>query len=225
MSFTARATRRGRAQRQRAIGRNVAALSHYSSDNVLQVIAQATPAEEAEGMGWYSAAHHHAAEIAATYGISLSSAAATIAALSPQSGWTENLRLAHEAAEHAQAGRTDLIGGHTVDACTKASQILRGADPRHVLGGRKVRSFYANILRPETPGPVTVDRHAVSILADDRGEERKRTLDRMGAYQHCTALYRDAGRTLGVMPHQAQAISWVTWRRIHDVYRPEHEEF
>ena len=88
-----------------------------------------------------------------------------------------------------------------------------------------MRSFYANILRPDDPGPVTVDRHAVSILANDRGEERKRTLERMGAYTYCAGMYRDAARTLGIMPHQAQAIAWVTWRRIHNVYRPEHEEF
>ena len=41
----------------------------------------------------------------------------------------------------------------------RACAILAGSDPYHVLGGRKERSFYRNILSPDTAGPVTVDRH------------------------------------------------------------------
>ena len=190
---------------------------------VLTAVSDATDDEVSEGLGWYHQAHEHAREIADTYGTTTAQAAGVIAALSPQTGWGLNIRLAHDAADHARHGRTDLIGGHTEDACAKASRILQGHDPDDVLGGRKVRSFYANILRPDRPGHVTIDRHALSLLADDR-DANARILDRAGVYQRCAAVFRTSATLLtgggaSLRPHEVQAVAWVHWRNKHDVSR------
>lgn len=213
MSFIYPATPKGRPQRQSAIRRNTAELRHYTADNVLSVIAQATPTEETAGVLWYHTAHEHAAELP---NVSLKQGAGVIAALSPQTSWTENLALAYAACD------TGTATGHYDDACEKADRILRGEDPFVVLRGRKVRSFYANILCPDRSGPVTVDRHAVSILAYDREEQNRRTLERAGVYAFAAGVYRSVARDLQLLPHQAQATAWLVWRRLHDV--PAHRE-
>lgn len=213
MSHTTPATVRGRRARQAAIARSVDVLpsADVMRRNLLDTLAGASPEAEAEGSAWYLAAHSIAADIADRHGLSLAQAAGVIAALSPQCGWAENIRLADQAAAEGRAS------GHTADACRKADAILAGADPFDVLGGRKVRSFYANIVRPTTPGPVTVDRHAVDMLVGRRGAVEDRVLERIGAYARCAAVIRGVARELGMRPHELQAVAWVAWRQAHDV--------
>lgn len=213
MSHSTPATVRGRKARQAAIGRSVEVLpsAEVMRRNLLDTLAGASPEAEAEGSAWYLAAHSIAADIADRHGLTLAQAAGVIAALSPQCGWAENVRLADQAAADGEAS------GHTADACRKADAILAGADPFEVLGGRKVRSFYANIVRPTTPGPVTVDRHAVDMLVGRRGAVEDRVLERIGAYARCAAVIRSVARDLGMRPHDVQAVAWVAWRQVHDV--------
>ena len=181
-------------------------------------------------------AHERAATLAHAYGFTVQQAAGVIAAFSPQTGWAENLRLAEDALYHARAGRTDLISGHTPNVCAKASRILQGEPPESVLGGRKVRSFYANILRPYRSGAVTIDRHAAALLHGERAHDRHaKALQRRGYYVACTAPFRSAARQLSaytgprtfLRPHEVQAIAWLRWRTLHNVHdhHNPHEEF
>lgn len=220
MSFVEPAiTAAGRRQRQRAYAR------HYGTtplaDSVANILAVFMRAEDEnvayeEGIGWYHAAHAIAAEHAATYGTTVSQAAGVIAALSPQTGWAENIRLAGEFwRRHAQR-RTDLMSGHTTDAIVKCQRIGRGEDPYLVLGGRKVRSFYANILRPDTPGPVTIDRHAIAVIMArplPASDPDARSPERPGVYTRAAGAYRTVARMVGLHPHQVQAVVWCQWRR------------
>lgn len=220
MAHVLQATPRGRAARQRGISRTLAGFPLSADEmraNLLSCVAGASPTAESEGMGWYAAAHSHAADLATRYGFTVRQCAGVIAALSPQTGWSENIRLASEACEHAANGRTDLISGHTADACRKASRILQGEDPADVLGGRKVRSFFSNIVDPTRSGAVTVDRHAVDMLMGRRGAVADRILERSGAYALCAGVIRSVARELGMRPHELQAVAWVAWRQLHDV--------
>lgn len=213
MSHLPPATVRGRRARQAAIARSADVLpsADVMRRNLLDTLAGASPDAEHEGAAWYLAAHSIAADMATRHGLTVAQAAGVLAALSPQCGWAENIRLADAACAAGAAS------GHTVDACRKADAILAGADPFDVLGGRKVRSFYANILRPTVAGPVTVDRHAVDMLCGRRGAVEDRVLERVGAYARCAAVIRGVARELGMRPHDVQAISWVAWRQLHDV--------
>lgn len=213
MSHSTPATIRGRKARQSAIGRSLEVLptSAAMRDNLLNTLASASPDAEAEGLAWYLSAHSIAADMAERHGLAVAQCAGVIAALSPQCGWAENIRLADAACESGTAT------GHTEDACRKANAILAGADPFEVLGGRKVRSFYANMLRPLVAGPVTVDRHCVDMLVGRRGAVADRVLERIGAYARCAAVVRSVARELGMRPHEVQAVAWVAWRQLHDV--------
>ena len=166
-------------------------------------------------MGWYDSAHSICADIATDTGYDTRQVAGALAAFSPQTGWSENIRLTRQA---CGVSRSDLIRGHTGNACAKVSQILfADADPHDVLGGRKVRNFYRNVMYPEMNGPVTVDRHMIDLLVGQRGAVNERILERVGSYQYAAAIIRREAREVEILPHQLQAIAWVHWRKLHDV--------
>lgn len=219
MARIAPATPRGRTARQRAIGRNVSALPPIADlvDNILSTIGEASPDEVRDGLTWYDRAHNVAADLGRGPARNVWQAAGVLAALSPQSSWHANIGYATD----AYANGAESVG-HYDDATRKAGAILNGADPHDVLGGRKVRSFYANISEPERPGRVTVDRHAVAIALWGPQSRHHwklppvspKLLKRIGTYQLIAAAYRGAARQLDILPHQAQAIAWATWRRL-----------
>ncbi len=196
--------------RRSAIRRNITDLP-FSPFAVVLALDDADRDTTREGMEWYQTAHEVAIDIAHRNSISVMQAAGVLAAYSPMTGWIENIRLA----SHNVESYPD-IGGHTSSVCGKVESILQGEIPTRVLGGKKVRSFYRNILYPDRPGPVTVDRHAIDLLCGKRGSD-SRILERVGVYTYATACFRGAARIAGIMPHQAQAIAWVHWRKIHDV--------
>jgi len=215
----------GRSARQRAISRSVSLLpsTDVMLDNVLTALANATPDECKEGLGWYPQANSHAVELAEAYGLTVSQGAGVIAALSPQTGWGENIRLAHEACIDAAQGLS--ASGHFDDACQKVDLIMSGADPADVLGGRKVRSFYANILRPLQAGPVTVDRHAIALLCGAPLDPLDRSLERVGVYQRGASVFRTVARRCDLLGHEVQAICWIHWRNLTGANLYDGEQF
>lgn len=215
MAFLTPAAPAHRARRQRAIGAATASLPTPDDavSTILATIGRGPEHVLQEGLGWYLAANSIARDISTDTGVAVAQCAGVLAALSPQTSWAENIRLAHEACSDPTTPTT----GHTTDATDKADRILTGEDPLAVLGGRKVRSFYRNILTPTTAGPVTVDRHAIDLLVGRKGAVNDRILERPGAYVYAAAAYRAAARELAILPHQAQAIAWLVWRHETDV--------
>lgn len=205
--------------RQRTIAGNVAGLLPTSADmtrNLLDLLDSVTDAEWASGLTWYSdRANQVCADIvtAARVGgrtISRRRAAGILASLSPGVSWDNNVDGAIELAATGAA-----FSYQSTDNNRKALAILDGADPADVLGGRKVRSFFANILSPATSGAVTIDRHALSILFGKSLSERElKVLGRIGIYTASAGIYRAVARIYGIRPLQLQAISWVAWRRL-----------
>lgn len=125
--------------------------------------------------------------------------------------------------EHEEMARNILATlGRATDA--EAQRIRDGESPDDVLGGPKVRAFYANISRPtgkRSVGPATVDSHAVAaalgrVFHKPAAPPR---IDRLRPYHHVAAAYRLAARETPFLPHELQAIVWVTWRRLHS--RPD----
>lgn len=165
------------------------------------------------GNEWYERAHDVAKHIG---GGNVQRGAGIVAALSPQMSWERNINMAKELVQHGTAS-------HTEDNLRKALKIYEGADPREVLGGHKVRSFYENIVDPSNPNPVTIDRHAHDIAVGDPfkgsggGASDTKPVDlglsSMGRYKHFEHAYRHAAGELGVdLPHRVQAVTWVTHR-------------
>lgn len=180
-------------------------------------LAHATADDWAAGLQWYQLAHAHACELGETYGRDPIAVAGMIAATSPQLSWDQNLI----AVDALLAGERNVCLGLGE---ARALRIAAGEDPRTVLGGRKVRSFFLNVAYPEYAGPVTVDRHAIAILCGmttpETNRRHGRYLERPGAYVHAAAHYRAAARTYNVRPHELQAVAWVTHRMRTDTPDP-----
>lgn len=208
MPFLNPAIGTGRRSRQTAIRKATGALALELGDRspvqtILNAYDRATPTELQAGLGWYSVGHELALELGGAI-----RGAGIIAALSPQTSWVRNIELAIALHEGNELG-PDVLP-LSVD---RATAIARGADPYFVLGGRKVRSFYANLLRPDHFGPVTVDRHAIGLLAGYNTERHAKLLERPGTYQTAASYYRAAARHLGILPNQVQAVVWLVHRR------------
>jgi hypothetical protein len=131
--------------------------------------------------------------------------AGILAALSPQTPWARNLRLALLVLGGERAGiqRTRLA---------KAVAIRDGADPLEVLKGPKERAFYLCLAELD-PDAVTVDGHAYSVWAGRQvltttGEVTTRIF-RLAADD-----YRRAADLCGLAPPQMQAITWLAHRRL-----------
>lgn len=208
MTFTAPCLPRNRPQRQRVIARTVGQIPDADTmvERILAIHAEALESEHIDGEGWYPAANEIAHLVGAVGGYTVAQGAGIIAALSPQCSWDENVVRALAFARGDKVGAFD-------DALSKAKAIATGHDPATVLGGRKVRSFYSNILLNENA--VTVDRHAVAVVYGRPLSDREiKILEKIGAYTYIAAAYRAAARTLGLSPATLQAIVWLAWRRL-----------
>lgn len=173
--------------------------------NVLSVYGMASADHMREGLSWYLDAHNVAVTLDPD---SPSRAAGVIAAMSPMMGWETNKRAAFLAYDRGTADGLGLSRN-----VAKANRILAGEKPLDVLGGDKVRAFYATILDPHGfPIPV-IDRHAFDIAVGKVTDEKSRsTLSRKGVYAAFGEVYIQAAKVVGVSSSQMQAITWVAWR-------------
>ena len=176
------------------------------AENIVSVYRDADAQSLSDGACWYRQALGVASSLDAD---APARAAGVLAALSPQTSWEHNVRLAR------RAYATRFATGHTHLFCSRANAILRdGCEPLSVLGGNKVRAFYALISDPSDPSTVCVDRHAVAIaLGRTLSQRERKVLERAGAYEHVADAYRAAAATLGVLPSTVQAVTWLAWRK------------
>lgn len=177
---------------------------------ILRVFRSADPDQLADGMSWYQSAHLEALELSDLHGIPVVSACGIIAALSPQMSWGGNIRWAAEVA----AGMSTRRGlGLSLE---RAIRIRDGEPPLEVLGGLKVRAFYADIISAGATDAVCVDRHAYDIVTGERGSHKsltpKRYFAAAGAYVNAAARLRETGEHDEISAAQVQAVTWVTWR-------------
>lgn len=175
-------------------------------DNILAVYDRASTAARSQGMAWYTNAHALAGIIG--FG-DYDKGAGIIAALSANTGWTQNKNLAL-AISQGQEVR------HLSKVLDKVKRIMAGEEPGLVLGkGRKTRSFYMNIAYPDLEGPVTIDRHAHDIARGEAWGSESRGLTTWTRYEILADAYWDAASERGIKPHEMQAVTWCQWRDEH----------
>ena len=179
---------------------------------MLEVYRLATVVELDYGHNWYRIANALARRLDP---IAPVQAAGVIAALSPMMDWDRNMMLAIRAYEDGEASGA-LFGN-----VRKANAIMAGADPLEILGGKKVRNFFAAIANPESEEAVCIDRHAFDIAMGRVTNDKTRgALSRKGVYEEFQDAYRRAAKVLtketGVhhTPSEVQAVTWVAWRRL-----------
>lgn len=192
-----------------------------SHGNILATFFHANSAEIAKGARWYADALAFCAAVAQATSLPLSTVAGVTAALSPNNRWPRNQADAERLCRTFAAGT--LSDAEQVKVSTfhgnkqKALAILAGAQPLDVLGGLKVRAFYACILGD---AGVCVDGHAYAIWLGSYVPTTKTPKLSPKLYESIAAAYGQAAQTInGVMgtaysAAQIQAITWTVWQRI-----------
>lgn len=187
--------------------------------NVLSVYRSADADTIREGLSWYLDAHNFARTVGGGRANHVARNAGIIAALSPMNEWENNKRKAAQLI--SLRGRVtiseDGSNGIGLSAnVAKAIAIYRGADPLDILGGDKVRAFFATILDPRGDIVPVIDRHAFDIAVGMRTNNKSRSaLSNKGVYAEFASVYREAAILSGIGAPQMQAVTWVQWRKMH----------
>ncbi|MFF7415662.1 DUF7178 family protein [Streptomyces lydicus] len=182
--------------------------------NIIGAFGRANEEQKQRGRVWYPMAHGLANLISDG---NVREGAGVIAALSANTSWRENERLARGAYAEGPSG-------HTRDNLRKVERIMLGDDPEDVLPmSAKTGHFFRCILDPEDPDPVVIDRHAHDIAVRKIYGNSERGLGSKQRYALLARCYREAAMRLDEIPSCVQAVTWVahTERRADSTFRPE----
>ena len=197
-----------------------------SMENIIRIYKMATPEEKRDGIVWYVNAFADCKRIALDTKVPVHIVVGVVAALSPNNKWDRNVTNARDLIEGYLNGEpVESIKVSTYHAMkNKAWSILDQMPDEDgvslILNGQKIVSFYRNIMGHDT---CTVDGHARNIyygerhgLTNDKSNVGKREYFEISqAYVKAGKRVRVNGRSLKAF--EIQAITWVVWRRIHNI--------
>ena len=198
-------------------------MTRTNVDNIKAIYQLATLTEQQDGIAWYPNARQIARNLADRHGITTPQAIGVIAALSPRNRWERNVQDADAIIAAFKAGGAEQA--MLTKVCTfssnkaKAVKILTATfadldDVLEILSGPKLREFASCIAgRPD----VCIDGHAFCIWAANRTGLADVPAIGVKLRREIKADYQAAADELGITPSACQAITWVTWRRIHGV--------
>ena len=191
--------------------------------NIKAIYDLAGAAEIADGMAWYGVAKSIAIVLAENYGVSTVQAIGVLAALSPRNKWSRNvvdaeaLISAYVAAGSEQAMLTKVCTFGANKA--KAIKVLDAGACTfttilEILSGPKLREFASCIAGlPDC----CIDGHAWCIWQGSRVTLADVPAIGVKLRRGIKADYASAAADLGISASELQAITWVTWRRIHGI--------
>lgn len=197
-----------------------------STENILFVYRLSTPQEKRDGIVWYAKALADCLWISEETEVPLHIVVGVCAALSPNNKWDRNidntLSLIRAFLNGDDVETVKVSTYHTMKR--KAWSILELMPDQDevikILNGQKIVSFFCNIMGEDT---CTVDGHAKNIFYGERhgltsdksniGKKEYATIQE--AYVNAGKQVRFNGRPLKAF--EMQAITWVTWRRIHGI--------
>ena len=196
-----------------------------SIGNILSIYNLATPEEIEHGVTWYSTAYCECLKIAEDLDLPIHIVVGVTAALSPNNKWDRNITNARDLC-------TAYVNGDSIESFKvstygkmkeKAWSILESMpsydDTVKILNGQKIVCFFQNIMGENT---CTVDGHAYNIYHASRQSLTGSISIGKIEYHLIQDAYRSAGNSVQVhgrelMAYEMQAITWVTWRRIHNI--------
>jgi hypothetical protein len=190
--------------------------------NILAIYRQATDSEKDAGILWYARAQTAARDIAVRLDIPVRVVVGVMAALSPNNRWERNVKDAERLiVAYLDGDDIESVKTSTYNAMrTKAWSILDAMplDDQHImriLNGQKIKSFFSNIMGHDT---CTIDGHARNIAFAERvGLTDARTTIGKKLYAELQDAYNVAAHAAGIKPYEMQAITWVVWKRIHQI--------
>ena len=178
--------------------------------NIDTAIKTASPDVQREGNLWYPKAHEIADVISKG---DVEKGAGIIAALSGNGGeWGRNVREAEHFVRHGVPMEGSKATGQQILDATK---IRDGEHFRTVLPkGLKTANFAELIANPWDEHAVVIDTHAADIAGGLKmpWKGADRGLGSIGRYNTIADATRVVAERRGMLPSQAQAASWVSWK-------------
>jgi hypothetical protein len=191
-------------------------------ERYLQVFNKADKFDLAEGLTSYVNYNQMMVRLADKYSFPLDRVVGAFVALPPNNNYEANLRSLVTLLWGMNAGYAeyDLPVTTYMQNKIKACDVLRGANLLDLARGLKVRSFYTNVLNPADRRTVTIDGHMVSIACGRYLRMSEAGVSGRRYIELCSAVI-DVAQTVGLLPCQVQAVCWLTWKRLNQVYDPQ----
>jgi hypothetical protein len=170
---------------------------------ILDLIATLDETNYQASLDWYFILHDYAANLAERTNLPLFQVAGIISALSPMVMFTTNLRDAERFCSTRSIANLATYKSQRL----KALMILGARNENEVLkilNGNKTKSFYLNILKPETSKEVTIDTHMIKIFGFTSLTDKR--------YRDVSQVMAEIALELNLKPHQVQALAWVGQR-------------
>jgi len=202
-----------------------------SVENILAIYKMATPEEKRDGIVWYANALAESTRMSITYDVPLHIVVGVVARLSPNNNWNRNIINANDMIKAKVNGESiDSFKVSTYPSNKNLAWDMLDLDSdgnfmnyeqtiTH-LSGQKIQSFCGNIMGDDG---CTIDGHARNIAYGERvgltsgkiNIGKKEYRDLQALYVQACKRTRVNGRALKAF--ELQAITWVTWRRIHNI--------
>ena len=193
-----------------------------TTKNIIAIYKLANASEIKHGLTWYVNANTDCMRIANTLELPLHIVIGVVSALSPNNKWERNIVNAEDLCNAFINGQDmDSIKVSTYHKMKQKAWHILETMPSYdetitILNGKKIVSFFRNISGDETD--ITIDGHARNIYYNDRqGLTTPNTNIKKNEYLDIQKAYLRASKKLGVKAYELQAITWVTWRRIHGI--------
>ena len=193
-----------------------------TTKNIIAIYKLANPSEIKHGLTWYVNATKDCKEIAIKYDLPIHIVIGVVSALSPNNKWERNIVNADDLCKAFIDGQDmDSIKVSTYHRMKQKAWSILEQMPSYdetikILNGKKIVSFFRNINGDETD--ITIDGHARNIYYNDRqGLTTPNTNIRKLEYLDIQKAYLRASKKLGIKAYELQAITWVVWRRIHEI--------
>jgi len=193
-----------------------------TTKNIIAIYKLANASEIKHGLTWYVNANTDCMRIANTLELPLHIVIGVVSALSPNNKWERNIVNAEDLCNAFINGQDmDSIKVSTYHKMKQKAWYILETMPNYdetitILNGKKIVSFFRNISGDETD--ITIDGHARNIYYNDRqGLTTPNTNIRKLEYLDIQKAYLRASKKLGIKAYELQAITWVTWRRIHGI--------
>ena len=203
--------------------------------NIIAMRRKAKPEDVAHGVAWYAEAYEQCRIIADRFNLPIHIVTGVVAALSPNNRWEINIRNANDLICAFTTGSTmDDVSVCTYSAMKQKAWSILGQMPdryeendtlivdevKTILNGKKIICFYENIMGDDT---CTIDGHARNIAYNERVNltDNKTSIgikeyaNLQDAYRIAASRCRVNGRRLKA--YELQAITWVTWRKLHGI--------
>lgn len=153
------------------------------------------------------------------YGFPLDLTTAAFVALSPNTDYLSNLRSLVSVLAGLREGRdpTKIVVSTYNHNRDRAVGYLTGKEQFDVpTRGRKIISFYDNILNPETSRRVTVDGHMVALWRDEKLTMREAAAGKR-EYEEIEGWTRNLAFEHQMRPCEMQAVLWFTRKRVLNI--------